>query len=339
MPKIEGCWDCSYCGSKAIRGGIQVCPNCGKTRSADTNFYMLDTTPVADESAVESGPDWFCPYCDSYNPSSAAVCRSCGHPRDAEDRDYFEMREKQEAAETPSAQSPPPRARRSRGLLFWLLLIAAGILGLSLYLGAPRDRAVTVLNTSWVREVAVDENRLVEESDWTVPDDAVELLDSRREIHHYDQILDHYETVSEQRSREVFDGYDTYYTYEDMGNGFFDQIEHSTPRYRTEYYTETYEEPVYVSVPVYETKYRYTVYRWVYDRTETAEGTTDPYWPAISYADHEREGRRNEEYTVTYADRKGRETTIACDFDTWNRLRIGSSYTIKTQGGRILEIR
>ena len=37
---IEGFWDCKYCNTKGIRGGIRECPNCGKARDEDTVFYL-----------------------------------------------------------------------------------------------------------------------------------------------------------------------------------------------------------------------------------------------------------------------------------------------------------
>ena len=119
MAIIEGYWDCSYCGNVEIRGREQACPNCGKTRSADVKFYMREKTPVVDESKIEKGPDWYCPYCDSYNPHSATACKNCGHPREAEDKNYFQVRREEEAkkreANQPTVQSyrevEPPVAK------------------------------------------------------------------------------------------------------------------------------------------------------------------------------------------------------------------------------------
>ena len=51
------------------------------------------------------------------------------------------------------------------------------------------------------------------------------------------------------------DGKRTYYTYEDMGNGFLKEVPHEREVYKTEYYTESVPQPVYVPVPRYATKY------------------------------------------------------------------------------------
>ena len=349
MAKIEGFWDCTYCGNREIRGSVRICPGCGKTRAADVKFYMKGTTPVADESKVEAGPDWFCPYCDSYNPSSARFCTNCGHPREEEDKDYFEVREEQAqkqeeqeaelASVTGQGTQTVTRSRPGAGRYVVLILILALLLT-GIYSLMPRDRGVTVAEKAWTRTVEVEENRLVEEDGWSVPQDAVEVLRSQREIHHYNQVLDHYETVPVTRSEQVLDGYDTYTTYEDMGNGYFESVEHQTPRYRTEYYTEYIQEPVYRSVPVYETKYYYTAYRWMYDRTERASGgAEEPYWPELPQGDTFRPGDRTEQYTVTCQNKKGERTEYICGLDIWNMLDVGRAYTVTTQSGRITDVK
>lgn len=350
MAYVEAYWDCPYCGNKAIRGREKTCPSCGKTRSASTKFYMLDTKPVADDTAVEAGADWLCPYCDSYNPQSETACKNCGHPREASDKDYFEVREDEErkqekkdaeveAITQTGSGSASGGVRRSFGpgrIIGIALVLAVLVSCLCLFL--PRSAAVTVVDKAWERSVAVEELRLVNENDWVLPTDAVELIKTAQEVHHYDQVLDHYEVIEETRSRQVQDGYDTYTTYEDMGNGYYETVEHSEPRYVTEYYTETYEEPVYRSVPRYETKYYYTIYRWVYDRTETTSGTDDPYWPEIPDAEDVRAGDRSEQYSVLCENRKGKQFDYGCEYDIWSALDIGRSYEITVRSDQIIEI-
>lgn len=50
----------------------------------------------------------------------------------------------------------------------------------------------------------------------------------------------HFEGQEVQRSRRVLDHYETYFTYEDDGNGQMIETPHERPVYRTEYYTETW---------------------------------------------------------------------------------------------------
>ncbi len=60
-----------------------------------------------------------------------------------------------------------------------------------------------------------------------------------------DAVVDHYEMQEVERSRRVLDHYETYYTYEDDGTGHMIEVPHERPVYKTEYYTETVQMPVY----------------------------------------------------------------------------------------------
>ncbi|ETP71884.1 hypothetical protein UYO_2113 [Lachnospiraceae bacterium JC7] len=91
--RIEGLWDCVFCGSRAIRARFATCPNCGKSRGIDTVFYLPEDTGEAaltEEQAAKTTdrPDWLCGYCDSYNRSDAAFCKKCGAPRSHSNEDY-----------------------------------------------------------------------------------------------------------------------------------------------------------------------------------------------------------------------------------------------------------
>lgn len=92
--KIEAFWDCSYCNQSGNRGSQQSCPQCGNPRDESVTFYLpqnIDFTNAVDESKqkVSMKPDWFCPYCNRYNPSDLMICKNCGSTREACDRDYF----------------------------------------------------------------------------------------------------------------------------------------------------------------------------------------------------------------------------------------------------------
>ena len=75
------------------RGRYRECPNCGKPRGEDVQFYLKE---YGEEYALKDddtsdNPDWFCEYCSSYNPDGAAKCLSCGAERGT--RDYSQMRD------------------------------------------------------------------------------------------------------------------------------------------------------------------------------------------------------------------------------------------------------
>jgi hypothetical protein len=395
---VETLWNCPYCGSKGIRGGIQTCPNCGKTRSKDTKFYLPENITYVAEPVADK-PDWYCPFCDSYNPHNEKNCKLCGAPCDKA-KTYFDMLKEQgrtadlqnpdddpvaptchesdtydslddydrnqpvrqavRTDETPvvipayiapgyTATTHPAKARKmpeflqtARGRIltgiFLLILILTAIF-------IPKSKTVTIDTASWSRRIQIEQNTLIEENDWSVPGDAVEILRTRSEIHHYDRVLDHYETVTEQKSRQVQDGYDITYTYRDMGNGYAEEIEHRTPRYRTEYYTETHQEPVYRDEPVYQTKYYYTVWRYVYDHTESTSGisttaqTSTPVWPEVHLQSDQRTGKRTEEYSVACHNAKNKTATYTVNDQTlWEQLIPGNTYKVKISAGHIREI-
>lgn len=78
---------------------------------------------------------------------------------------------------------------------------------------------------------------------------------SQEELKGYKQEIDHYETVSHQVAKEVFDHYE--YEYSDNGDGTF--TENRIPKYRTVYETVYKKVPIYVNVPKYDINYHYEI--------------------------------------------------------------------------------
>ncbi len=91
--RIEGLWDCAYCGRKAIKARFGACTSCGKPRGIETVFYLpedLDTTALTQEEKARTtnAPDWLCTYCGSYNRSDVSCCVNCGGDRAESKIDY-----------------------------------------------------------------------------------------------------------------------------------------------------------------------------------------------------------------------------------------------------------
>ena len=196
---------------------------------------------------------------------------------------------------------------------------------------STNDKA-EVTGFAWSRTIPVEQNRDYTESGWAIPDGGTEISSSR-EIHHYDQVLDHYENVEVQKSRQVLDRYETYYTYSDNGDGSFSETAHERPVYRTEYYTETERRPVYRSEPQYQTKYVYTIRRWTSAREATASGEDqNPSWPELNLKEDEREGSpRAERYSFTVTGAKGETETWYLAEEDWKKLSPGDRVTISTR--------
>ena len=342
---VMGYWDCPVCGNKEIRGDVANCPSCGRARG-DVKFYMknmeegssreenerTDIEYLTEEQAkyVSKNPDWYCSFCNSLNSDNAQFCSNCGATRADSEANYFDRlkkKQEEEAAELaaqPQVSSQPQKSSRKPLVIFAVILLA--IVALFVWMNGNKtagDLQVTALN--WIRNINIEENRMFSESGWSLPDGA-EQTAARQEIHHYDSVLDHYESVDVQRSRQVVDHYETYYTYEDNGNGTFTEVPHQRPVYTTEYYTETVQQPVYRQVPRYATKYYYNIWRWTPSRDVTATGTDhNTEWPVPELAENEREGQRTEDYRFTVEhtkEKKSPETYRLAESD-WMNINVG----------------
>ena len=351
MPKlVMGYWDCPVCGNKEIRGDVVNCPSCGRARG-DVRFYMKgvaegETREADDRSDIEylteeqakyvsKNPDWYCSFCNSLNSDNAQVCGNCGASRSDSEANYFDMLKKNQEKEAAELAAQPrvnegPQKRSRRPLIIFAAILLA-IIGVIVWMNGSKtagDLKVTALN--WTRVIQIEENKQYSESDWSLPDGA-ELTATKQELHHYDSVLDHYESREVQRSRQVVDHYETYYTYTDNGNGSFTEVAHERPVYTTEYYTETVQEPIYRQVPRYAAKYYYTIWRWNPEREVTASGTDhNAAWPEYTLGENEREGQRAEAYffTVEHTEKKEPAATYRVDEEHWRSVNVGDQMYI-----------
>lgn len=332
---LEGKWDCQHCGTKGIGGLTKTCPNCGKPVGTNQKYYLDHSDADEVDAAYETkGEDWLCSYCGSYNPADKDVCQNCNAPREEGENYFAANKKKEEPASQPKARSG---FSRRIGILF---AVIAAVIVLLIALAVPRDTTITVDSKSWERIIQIQEYRTVQESDWSLPDGG-RLDHTANEIHHYDQVLDHYEEVAVTKSRTVQDGYTTHTRTVDNGNGTFTEETYETPNYRTEYYTEYETQPVYVSVPVYMTKYYYDIEKWIDTRTADSSGEDDDvYWAETNLAENEREDERSEMYEISFVDEKGRQVlTKECTYDSYMSLHAGDKVSAeKNQFGAILSI-
>ena len=347
---VMGYWDCPVCGNRGITGDVMNCPACGRARG-DVQFYLkngadtaqreaddrADLEYLSEEKAAEIGknPDWYCSFCNSLNRDHAAFCTNCGASRESSESNYFDQLKKrkeaqqaEQAAQQGAQRTAPQRASKRPLLILAVILIA--VVGLFMYMNGNKTQGdLLVTDISWARSIPVEQNQMFSESGWSLPEGA-ELTSQRREIHHYDQVLDHYEDVEVERSRQVVDHYETYYTYTDNGNGTFEEVPHERPVYTTEYYTETVSQPVYVSVPRYQTKYYYNIWRWVQTRVAQSSGSDhEAAWPELNLAEDEREGSpRAEVYAFTVQNEKEALTTYTLAESDWRNINVGDRLNI-----------
>ena len=337
---VVGCWDCDYCGADRISGEIKICPNCGKPRGKDVTFYMAGPQNyVEDPDKINKNPDWVCPYCQTLNPDDNKFCSACGSAREESDTNYFESKEKdrerkeKREEDKRKAEGTDNGTRSSGRSRLPLILILLAIFGLMIFAFMPKTRKMHVDSRTWERKVSIERYQEIRESSWNLPDGAWNVT-SRDEVYTYNHVLDHYETRTREVSEQVLDGYDTEIEYRDLGNGYYEEIEHQVPRYRTEYHTETYQEPVYVDIPVFAKKYYYSIMKWLYDRDEVTSGAdNEPFFAELNLPENERESGRSEQYWILSGDKRYR-----INYDLWKQIKTGSDIKATVGNGEIISI-
>ncbi len=359
--KIEAFWDCAYCGQKGIGGLTKQCPNCGHPQDKDIRFYLPEDVEehVLDENTASQygkGADWMCSYCNSLNRYNETICHNCGADRNEQLGDYFSNKDESDHSHDDTNlknkntsikegtstrfryQKATKNTKQKQKRKIGCLPIIGIFFAIMLFVFWPRTSEATVMEKDWDRSISIEEYKTVQEDDWSVPDGG-RVYNKKKEIHHYTQELDHYENVQVQKSRQVLDGYDVSYDYVNNGDGTYDQVKRSTPRYRTETYYETERQPVYRDVPVYKTKYYYEIDKWVPTRSvDTNGGSDEPYWGQVSLGSSEREGEHTETYTLTFRTKKEKTYSVNLSQDAWSKFTEGDSAKITVQSGRITKI-
>lgn len=362
---IRGYWNCLSCGRKAIDGLKDECPSCGKRKPDDINYYMVSKDDVVSELELnEAGineeecdgnhKEWICSYCNQINNYSDDICVSCGGNKNESIYEYGE-KEKSEEYELDNSNDILEDVmekevvnsseddinnnysdssnffNRIKKYLFKYkyFAIAFSILAFLLVLFFPYKETSTVSGFSWERCITIEELKTFDESDWSLPSGA-RLHYTQEELYGYEQVLDHYDTKTRQCSREVQDGYDIYYTYQDNGNGTFTEVEHSTPKYRTEYYTEEYQEPVYRDEPIYKTKYYYEIDIWIaVDYYKSSGQDKNPWWNDDYSLKEKQIDIFSENYYIHFVNSKNKEYKDSVNISQWENVSTGDSMTVK----------
>lgn len=343
MAVREALWDCQYCDAMGVQGRHDYCPSCSRPRPEGTKFYLpKDAEAITDEALLSQtgkGPDWVCAFCDSSNEADQPACVYCGAAREATSAQQqvkeYALGEAPTTGDNTIEERPATPAKRKTprwlpiAAILGVFILLACICG-AIFLGGGSEADVTITQFDWQRSIEIEEVQTFEEEDWDVPAGG-RTLSQREEIREYDRVLVGYETLQREVAEQVQVGERTYVCGQrDLGNGFFEDIECTDPVYETQYRTETYDEPVYESVPVYGTLYTYEIDRWVTIRTETAEATDqNPFWPNTNLTSGEREGERDEAYSITFEDGEGNRHTLEYGEAEWQTFEQGRTYQLK----------
>lgn len=367
---IWGYWDCD-CGRKHIRGDKTDCPGCGRPRNENTKFYV-DSNSIAyvEDTDKNNDPDWICGFCSSGNSSKLDFCARCGASKESSTGNYFDYHSDEKSGvdsedsevnyscnseqifpdkevNEVSGSKPlaalvskiPIRTVRQVGIGAIVVAVLTAIVFFCIWLFTPIEHQMAIEGFEWSRNIEIEELRTFDESEWSLPSEA-RLQYTRNELHHYEDVFDHYETKSKQVPHERIVGYDEHTSYRDLGNGQFEEVVTQTPVYETYYETEYYESAVYRQEPRYATKYYYEIDRWVHGYDVPTFGfDKDPYWGTYTLGAKERKGKSSERYYITGCiDSKERKFSIS--FSDWKACEKGNtvSFTTYRFSSDILEI-
>ena len=329
-------WVCSHCASHN-RGYRVTCVDCGAPKGDSPSNpvidYRLKDVPRGDTTKVST---WECEKCGTRNNEDTSTCGSCGQNR------YGETPDKPPQPARPTRNMPDyatnylstesPNTSAVKRLAIWAsatLAVLAVIFGIWFIFFRTTTTPLVVTGFKWERTISFEQYKTVQEEGWSIPPGG-RIVSSYQAIHHYNHILDHYETKTRIVTEQVPSGVESYVCGErSLGNGYFEDIECTRTTYTTQSRTETYQEPVYRDDPVYQTKYIYDIERWVFSRTEKA-GNNDhsPNWPSDQKAGNERESRRTENYTVVLSDlgKNPRLYSVTKPLQEWMAVSLGQKF-------------
>ena len=353
---VMGYWDCPYCDSKGIPGTTYDCPNCRRQRGKETKFYMKSGKVEYVPGHKVIGADWYCEYCGALNTAGRDTCENCGSRKDDSKDDYFSVQKKEEEKKKKEEEqkkedfSPSTYKKKTSSFKFYskLVLIGLGIIGFLMLVSwlkeaaRPKNCTFEIQKLTWENTIEIDENKTFVESGWSLPSNG-RLLYTNEEVRTYNPVLDHYEPVTKTRQVQSGGHYD--YSYVDNGDGTFTQVSNFVPDYTTEYYTE--DEPVYVQVPVYDTKYYYEIDKWVHERTETTSGEDkNPVWAELNLTERERIDTKKSKYGMegvlqykSFWSTKKRNASFDIREEWWKSVETGQTVSVDIEDDRITGLR
>lgn len=322
-------WNCHYCGYQNKDENL-TCEGCGALKSESTSNYFQETKPYIEKYNIDT-TEFDNDTTDTTNNSSNNYLRnyynSDSNFDEFADIDRLGLREISIWDNVKDFFS-----------VYWKYITcsiaALFLLSFIIWLFIPVERQSKVQDFYWNRSIAIEEYQLCHESDWSLPSGAT-LTDTQQEIHHYNKVLDHYETKTKKIQYQEIVGYNT--VYKDLGNG--QATAERVPIWETKYRTETYQEAVYKKVPEYRTKYYYDIGRWkTVSSIDTSALNKKPYWgktdlpTSVSNPKYgaRRQGSKKEHYYVYIVDEKGKKQKVEYSYNEWLEIQLGDTITYKT---------
>lgn len=302
-----------------------------KTPETQKQYDAIDRTPEYERQAEKESTDKYSNHIyDSFGGNSTKT-------RKQEHDDRMPHINNEDSAGEKLIKSLFQREKsKSRLNLGKILKIGAGVLATIMlimcmvWIFTPKVQEVTIQDFSWERSINVQKLVTVDKSGWSLPPDG-RLQYQQQEIQGYEQVLDHYETKTEEYYESEFVGYDESVSYVDLGNGYFEEVVTKIPKYEQVKKTREIQVPIYRDEPIYAIKYYYEIDEWQHDYSSKSSGNDkSPYWKEVELKEKQRESGRSETYYITVVNDKGESNKYSFDFNVWDRLESGQKVTIKT---------
>ena len=319
-----GRWDCGQCGYIGNLGPHTRCEKCGAPRPENVEFYVSEDSKIVDNAdkirEAKSGADWVCSFCSGHNKATETICQSCGNDRDANDGD--ESLKEKDHLYNQKQKTEKKSFKLGKGLKRVLIGLISFIVLFAILAQFTSEINVTVTGFMWERSIEIEENRKVIEENWEIPKGGEEIS-SFRDIHHYDQLEDGTETRTRTVQKQL--GTEKVKIGEkDLGNGYFEDIYEERAVY--EDVEETYEATKYKKIPVYKTKYKYSVFRWKQaGKLNTEDNKKPAYWPEDDRLADESKFRikkRNEKYFILIVGEGKENFTEEVKFELWDKTKL-----------------
>lgn len=333
-------------------------------------------TDAAGLAAANAGSDLICDSCGSSVAAGQSICPQCADKLNENRRQpVFNVDPKPapRAFTAPvydrplTAQTPLPNnmARYRIGAIAIIIALLCG----AWWLFVPHDVTLTVAEQGWQRTISIEAEQTFHEEAWSVPSGGRTTGTYQAVHHHQDRKVGerqvachpggHREKTGERhytchpgghREQTGTRSYNCGET--NLGNGRFRKDKCYEPTYTTRSCTHQCSEDVFTTrtcthrctedilqpFPVYQTKYRYDIERWV-DAPQLQISATDlePHWPAFQPGPKLREKSRNETRWVHFVDADGTRFTLTDPPpDYWQSLRRGANCTARANRAHVI---
>jgi ribosomal protein L40E len=334
---IRMVWVCPNCQNKNP-GNFRFCRGCGAPQPADVKFEQdanaqLLTDPKEIELAA-AGADIHCGYCGARNPAANKQCSACGADLASGNRretgtvvGAFAATTTVPEASCPNCGTPNPAdamqckacgaalrvhapaaaaAPAGPRKFPWLVAVLIGgalcaIIGLVMLLSRTSDVQAAVANRTWERVVSIQALQPVQRQDWRAE------IPAGVEPRSCEQRL--YTTADQPQGETSVKVCGTPYSV-DQGNGFAEVVQDCQ-----------YE--------IYQDYCSYTVEEWQQVDQIVSQGSEQrPSWPVVSLAQGQREGEREEVYTILFQTADGTKSFRTTDARIFETAVPGSNWTL-----------